>query len=110
MPIAQLAESHGNDIGEHPAKCAVSPRRFPKTSETWRKRLAEHSTDLKVGLVWAGNRNHKNDRNRSIKLASLAPLAQVPGVRFFSLQKGEAATQANSPPPGMALIRLQRTN
>jgi hypothetical protein len=71
---------------------------------SWRQRLAEHSQVVKVGLVWSGNPAHKNDRCRSMTLARLAPLAQTRGVRFFSLQKGEAATEARTPPPGMELI------
>jgi ADP-heptose:LPS heptosyltransferase len=59
---------------------------------------------FKVGLAWAGNPTHGNDRNRSLSLANLCPLAQVSGVRFFSLQKGEAATEARTPPPGMELV------
>jgi len=59
---------------------------------------------VKVGLAWAGSPTYKNDRNRSIKLARLAPLGQAPGARFFSLQKGEAAAEAKTPPPGMELI------
>ena len=42
---------------------------------------------LKVGLVWRGNPDHKRDRFRSIPLAVLRPLLQVPGVTFVSLQK-----------------------
>jgi tetratricopeptide (TPR) repeat protein len=41
----------------------------------------------KVGLVWAGNPNHKSDRFRSLALAQLAPLLEVPHVRFINLQK-----------------------
>jgi len=70
----------------------------------WQHRLASHSPNVRVGLAWAGSPTHKNDRNRSIKLARLAPLGQAPGVRFFSLQKGEAAAEAKTPPPGMELV------
>jgi hypothetical protein len=65
-------------------------------------RLAEHTSFLKVGLAWAGSTKHKNDRNRSIQLATLAPLGQIPGVHFISLQKA-AAAQASTP-PGMNLV------
>jgi len=41
----------------------------------------------KVGLVWAGNPAHHNDAARSLRLAELAPLLQVPGVTFYSLQR-----------------------
>ena len=44
--------------------------------------------DLRVGLVWAGNPNVKNDRFRSPRLGVLRPLLKAPGVRFFGLQKG----------------------
>jgi len=72
--------------------------------EHWRNKLALDPAGFKVGLVWAGRPTHKNERNRSLPLAALAPLAQVPGVRFYSLQKGEAAQQARTPPQGLALI------
>lgn len=40
-----------------------------------------------VGLAWRGNPANKNDRLRSMTLATLAPLLAVPGVRFVSLQQ-----------------------
>lgn len=43
---------------------------------------------FKVGLAWAGNPIHPNDRLRSMPLAALAPLLETPGVLFFSLQVG----------------------
>ena len=73
-------------------------------AKRWRHRLDELGPSVKVGLAWAGRPTHKDDRNRSMKLARLAPLGQVPGVRFFSLQKGDAAAQAKTPPAGMELV------
>ncbi len=70
----------------------------------WQRRLAGYPPSLNVGLVWAGRPTQRNDRNRSVKLARLAPLGRVAGVRFFSLQKGEAAAEAKAPPPGMELV------
>ena len=43
-----------------------------------------------VGLAWAGNPLHTNDRRRSIQGALLAPILAVPGVRFVALQKHPA--------------------
>jgi len=39
-----------------------------------------------VGLVWSGNPEHKNDRQRSIPLATLAGVLP-PGVDCYGLQK-----------------------
>jgi hypothetical protein len=37
-------------------------------------------------------------------LATLAPLGRLPAVQFVSLQKGSAASEAQSPPQGMQLV------
>jgi len=68
-------------------------------SRQWSQRLGETS-GLKVGLVWAGNPSHAKDRNRSLRAESLAPLARVNGVTFYSLQKGESV----QPSPDFNLI------
>ncbi len=52
----------------------------------------------RVGIAWAGRPTHNNDRNRSVALSTLAPLAGVPGTAFVSLQKGAPAAQASSWP------------
>ena len=71
--------------------------------EKWRTRLAQHE-GIRVGLVWAGNPSHHNDRNRSCPLAACAPLGRVAGMTFFSLQKGAAAAQVACPPAGLQLV------
>ena len=54
----------------------------------WQQCL-QHHQGFKVGLVWAGNPNVKNDRWRSPRVTPLLPLLDVPGVTFFALQKGD---------------------
>ena len=61
----------------------------------WKNRLKEHENQLKIGIVWAGARTHRRDPERSISLDAFAPLAAIPGVRLFSLQK-DASTQTRS--------------
>jgi len=79
---------------------------------TWKERIdaAVESVGahgkLKVGIAWAGRQAHDNDRNRSMTLASFAPVAQVPGVQLFSLQKGEPAQQIRAAPAMMRIIDL----
>lgn len=48
---------------------------------------------MNVGIVWAGAAGHARDHIRSTRLHMFAPLLDVPGVRFHSLQKGDAAAQ-----------------
>lgn len=47
----------------------------------------------RIGIAWAGRPTHHNDRNRSTALATFAPLAEIPGIAFVSLQKGPAQAQ-----------------
>lgn len=58
----------------------------------WRDRLARYD-GYTVGIAWQGDPTYRADRYRSIRLASFAPLAEVPGVRLFSLQKGPGVEQ-----------------
>jgi tetratricopeptide (TPR) repeat protein len=67
----------------------------------WAHKIAAAPARLNVGLVWAsGQAIH----GKSLALSALAPLARVPGVRFYSLQKGAAASEAAHPPPGMDIV------
>lgn len=61
---------------------------------------------LGVGLVWAGNPGHKNDRQRSLPAPELKPLLEVPGVVFYSLQTGERAADWSRFAPSERLIDL----
>jgi hypothetical protein len=74
---------------------------------TWGAKLdALAISGLRVGIAWAGSPQHRNDRNRSVRLTELAPLAAAKDVTFFSLQKGDASAQGAAPPTGMRLIDL----
>ncbi|TWA54627.1 tetratricopeptide repeat protein [Azospirillum baldaniorum] len=62
-------------------------RAEPALAAAWATRMGPR-TGLRVGLVWAGNPEFKDDRRRSPGLAALRPLLDVPGVAVFGLQKG----------------------
>ena len=51
----------------------------------WKRRLPPASGP-RIGLVWTGNPGHDNDHNRSLPLATLAPLLATM-AQFVSLQK-----------------------
>lgn len=99
-PLLSLPLAFGTDLAtvlaDIPYLAADPARRA-----AWEARLPQAS--LKIGLVWAGRPEHKRDRWRSLTLEMLAPLGAVPGAAFVSLQKGPAAQQARTPPPGLAL-------
>jgi Flp pilus assembly protein TadD len=60
---------------------------------------------FRVGLVWAGNPGHPDDRNRSMALpVMIEGLAGIDGVELVSLQKGPRAADAD----GTVLIRADR--
>lgn len=70
----------------------------------WGMRLASLAgRNLKVGLVWAGSCHTSSpamvatDRRRSIAPTKLAPLLDVPGVQFISLQKDGPAAPGDFP-------------
>jgi Flp pilus assembly protein TadD len=58
---------------------------------TTRRALAGSVRTRRIGICWAGNPAHANDRNRSIALALLAPLFAAGDTAWFSLQAGAAA-------------------
>jgi len=43
---------------------------------------------LKIGIVWSGSVTFKNNDNRALPLSAFLPLAEIPNVRLYSLQKG----------------------
>ncbi|MFZ4288814.1 tetratricopeptide repeat protein [Variovorax sp. HJSM1_2] len=62
---------------------------------------------LRVGLVWKGNPRFENDADRSLpSLLCLAPLGEVSGVHFISLQKAAGEDEAAKPPAGLPVVNL----
>lgn len=78
----------------------------PALLQRWAGRLP--TGGLRVGLVWAGQARPSLpgfgtlDRRRSAGLAAFAPLSDVPGLSFVSLQGGPAARQPR--PAGLELF------
>jgi tetratricopeptide (TPR) repeat protein len=79
-------------------------------ANAWRVRLGRHDRP-RIGLVWAGDprkqlpNSHRIDRQRSIAFDRLAPVIEVEGCDFYSLQKGEhAAAQLRDSPLRQRII------
>jgi tetratricopeptide (TPR) repeat protein len=67
----------------------------PERIARWTQRLRE-LPGLRVGLAWQGNPAVEKliwARGRSIPLAALEPLAQLPGISLVALQKGPGLEQ-----------------
>src|SRR5205814_5444122 len=77
----------------------------PERMQRWAKKLGAHDA-FRVGLVWAGNPQHPNDRYRSMALGALAPLLGLAGVRFISLQKGVAESEVEKLPAELDIVNL----
>mgnify|MGYP006276015421 CR=1 FL=1 len=64
----------------------------------------EERKKYRIGLVWAGQPKHLNDRNRSIPLRMFLPLLHRPECVFVGLQKGERAEEAEDLPEEVQFI------
>jgi len=87
--LLSLPLAFGTTLSSVPAAVpylAAEPRRVAH----WRERLGPGG--FKVGIAWQGSRR-RIDVGRSVPLAMFGALAQVPGVRLISLQKGAGVEQ-----------------
>jgi tetratricopeptide (TPR) repeat protein len=85
-PMSSLPLAFETRLATIPAapylRAAVTDKQLASKDPATRRR-----TDRpKVGLAWAGNPRHVNDRNRSMPLTALSPLLDV-GATFVTLQK-----------------------
>jgi predicted TPR repeat methyltransferase len=104
----QQAISHGERLPQFDLYCPIPslPFIFGTTSESipakipyinaapllvsrWRNKLKDDDS-VKIGLVWAGR------EQRTFSLDLFSPLSLMKDVTFYSLQKGEAAKQAEN--------------
>jgi tetratricopeptide (TPR) repeat protein len=104
-PLPGLPHRFGTRVETIPAEVPylVAPQ---DRVDAWRERLAKQAADavttMRVGIVWAGAPGHRHDRRRSVTLGMFALLALIPGVRLYSLQKGErTAAHLAARPQGM---------
>ena len=61
---------------------------------------------MKVGLYWSTDTKSRFAPLKSFGLEKFAALGAIPGITFYSLQRGAAASQAAHPPGGMDLVDL----
>ena len=86
VPILGLPRAFRTDLSSIPAPVPYVAASADRIAH-WRPRLAT-TERLRVGIVWAGNPGHSNDRHRSVRLEDFAPLSSIDGIAWFGLQKG----------------------
>jgi tetratricopeptide (TPR) repeat protein len=91
-PLLSLPLAFRTELASIPAQVPYL-HTDPARVAYWKARLPV-TASLRVGLAWSGNPTHKNDRQRSIRFEQLAPLLEVPGIEFVSLQKEPRAIDA----------------
>jgi tetratricopeptide (TPR) repeat protein len=103
--VAGIAQCvvRGETLPDHDFQCPLAslPLAFDTTIETipsqvpyisidgnapWWETFLGSTGRPRVGLVWSGNPDHTNDRNRSLPLRAFRPLFDT-GAQFVSLQK-----------------------
>lgn len=105
IPIMSLPRIFNTSVETVPAPIPYI-KADPVKSAYWKEELARRTNKFKVGLVWEGGAFQPENFLRSASLPAYAPLADVPGVAFFSLQKGPAEVQSKTPPEGMDFTDL----
>jgi len=103
-PMLSLPLAFGTEMSTIPGQ---TPYLYadPALREVWKQRL--EGATLRIGLVWAGSPHHGFDRWRSIPLVQFAPLTNLEGTTFYSLQTGEAAEQAKQCEAPVRLVDLR---
>lgn len=61
------------------------PNKLPHNA---RSLLNAAENKFKVGIVWSGSVTFKGNKKRAVSIKNFLPLASIPGVQLYSLQKG----------------------
>lgn len=99
IPLMSLPLALGVTLNNIPAPVPYLTAEAERVA-SWTARLGK--SGLRVGIAWSG-RDEAAARDKAFRLAELAPLAQIEGVRLISLQKGESARQIAELPAGMTV-------
>jgi tetratricopeptide (TPR) repeat protein len=91
VPLMSLPHRCGTALASVPAWVPYLKAERARIA-MWRERLAT-LPGFRIGLCWQGSLRHQTNHLRSLELAALAPLLDVPGVSAISLQKGPGREQ-----------------
>jgi len=92
--MLSLPAAFGTEVETIPAPIPYV-RPYEERLVKWRDRLPRPG-GVRIGICWAGNSAHQNDRNRSMPLERLVPVFSIPGLDIVSLQKDVTAADAEA--------------
>jgi len=101
-PLMSLPHAFRTSATSIPAKIPYLAAERRRVIE-WRERLGQ--SGFKIGICWHGS-GLPAAVGRAFPLGALAPIAQVPGVRLLSLQKGLGIEQLKQLPQDMCIEQL----
>ncbi|HOW53392.1 MAG TPA: tetratricopeptide repeat-containing glycosyltransferase family protein [Syntrophorhabdaceae bacterium] len=94
-PLMSLPHILGTTVDSIPARV---PYIFIDNNKKkkWMEKTAVHRAGkfMLVGIAWSGNKRYAGDTARSVTFSDLLPLLSMSGIRFYSLQYGEAVKEA----------------
>lgn len=98
IPLCSLPFVLGIDAASIPARVPYL-KAPPERVSHFREQMSAFAAGgaLRVGIVWAGSPGHLLDRYRSAPARAYAALADLPGIAWFSLQKGAHEPMAALP-------------
>jgi tetratricopeptide (TPR) repeat protein len=86
-PVMSLPRAFGTVLQTIPGRCPYL-RPPPTRTQSWAGRLPAADGRLRVGVAWSGRPSFVNDRRRSMRLETLAPLLARRDCLFHVLQTG----------------------
>ena len=101
-PLMSLPLAFKTNLANIPVRAAYLEAEGARV-EDWATKIGPDG--FKVGICWQGA-DGPVDRGRSFPVRHFRQVAQVPGLRLISLQKGRAEAQLQDLPPGMIVETL----
>lgn len=88
VAVGSLGHVFRNRVEDFPGAAYLRPRQ--EVSARWAARLGPRPPGLRIGVSWRGGTPTTERATRSLALADLAPLLDLPGCETVSLQYGDA--------------------
>lgn len=92
LGIGSLGRFFRNHREDFPGAPYLAPR--PEVQARWADRLGPAGGVKRIGVSWRGGLDRTRRSDRSMDLAELAPLLELPGCEFVSLQYGDVGAEA----------------